>query len=153
MGNISQPDISQEEIAALAMSELGMKTVDVCTSEWIGKLYGAHVRTGSQRGKILETFLNAPKRILTFNDLILLAAQYSARVYELRRAGFDIQCRGEVPNTHFELMVSPQDETAIRAALRIVDKVPRKRPARETQTFKPTIPPADARGQFLLGVG
>ena len=46
-----------------------------------------------QRGRVLRAFLEAPGREVPLPELLKIAAQYSARIFELRAIGFRITNR------------------------------------------------------------
>jgi hypothetical protein len=52
-------------------------------------------QTKTQRAKILRLLLEAKGRELPAFGMARLALQYSARIHELRKLGFDIQNRSE----------------------------------------------------------
>jgi hypothetical protein len=65
----------------------------------------------SQRSEILRAFLNAPGREVALPELLQIAAQYSARIFELRKQGFRITNRIKVVDgvrhSWFKLESSP----------------------------------------------
>jgi len=145
-------DGTADEIKNLIVAAHGHAAYEVATTDVWVMIHAASVNKARSRRAVLDAFLDAPNHQLTFADLVNINSQYSARIYELRHAGFPIKnFAGGDRGTFFALMITPEQEKQIRRALAYCDTLPVKRSPRSEKRVS-AEPRVDGAGQFLLGL-